>query len=161
MSIVDPKAAVIRLPDAEVLQGPANTGRLLLDSSSTGGALSAVRMTLAEGANGAVPHRHTTASELFFLVDGSLQVLAGEDVLTLEAGDLAVVPPNMDHAFAAAPGAPADLLIVVTPGIERFDYFRLLARLQKGEASLEELLESQERFDNHFVDSPTWTKARA
>ncbi|WP_433243382.1 cupin domain-containing protein [Streptosporangium sp. CA-135522] len=163
MSLITPQSpqtAVIRSVDAEVVLGPPATGRLLLDSSSTGGALSSVRMTLGEGADGATPHHHTSASELFYVLGGRLQVLAGEEVLTLDEGDMAVVPPNVAHAFGAAPGSEADLLIVVTPGIERFDYFRLLARLQKGEATLEELLDSQELYDNHFVDSPKWKQTR-
>ncbi|MEV4074357.1 cupin domain-containing protein [Nonomuraea fuscirosea] len=162
MTIFDPAtAAVIRSVDAEVIGGPPSTGRMLLDSSATGGALSTVRITLGEGADGAVPHTHTTASELFYVLDGRAQVLAGEKVVTLEQGDVAVVPPDVAHAFAAAPGSEADLLIVITPGVERFEYFRLLARLKTGEATLEELLESQERFDNHFLDSPAWKLARA
>ncbi|MEV0160453.1 cupin domain-containing protein [Nonomuraea fuscirosea] len=162
MTIFDPTtAAVIRSVDAEVIGGPPSTGRMLLDSSATGGALSTVRITLGEGADGAVPHTHTTASELFYVLDGRAQVLAGEKVVTLEQGDVAVVPPDVAHAFAAAPGSEADLLIVITPGVERFEYFRLLARLKTGEATLEELLESQERFDNHFLDSPAWKLARA
>ncbi|MEV5499138.1 cupin domain-containing protein [Nonomuraea fuscirosea] len=162
MTIFDPAtAAVIRSVDAEVIGGPPSTGRMLLDSSATGGALSTVRITLGEGADGAVPHTHTTASELFYVLDGRAQVLAGEKVVTLEQGDVAVVPPDVAHAFAAAPGSEADLLIVITPGVERFEYFRMLARLKTGEATLEELLESQERFDNHFLDSPAWKLARA
>lgn len=162
MTIFDPTtAAVIRSVDAEVIGGPPSTGRMLLDSSATGGALSTVRITLGEGADGAVPHTHTTASELFYVLDGRAQVLAGEKVVTLEQGDVAVVPPDVAHAFAAAPGSEADLLIVITPGVERFEHFRLLARLKTGEATLEELLESQERFDNHFLDSPAWKLARA
>ncbi|PRX64685.1 mannose-6-phosphate isomerase-like protein (cupin superfamily) [Nonomuraea fuscirosea] len=161
MTIFDPTtAAVIRSVDAEVIGGPPSTGRMLLDSSATGGALSTVRITLGEGADGAVPHTHTTASELFYVLDGRAQVLAGEKVVTLEQGDVAVVPPDVAHAFAAAPGSEADLLIVITPGVERFEHFRLLARLKTGEATLEELLESQERFDNHFLDSPAWKLAR-
>ncbi|MER7506328.1 cupin domain-containing protein [Nonomuraea pusilla] len=156
MSIFTAKTAVIRAVDAEVIGGGAATGRLLLDAGDTGGALSTLRMTLAEGADGATPHTHTTASELFYVLGGRLRVLSGEDVLTLEEGDMAVVPPHVAHAFAAAPGHGADLLIVITPGVERFDYFRLLDRLRRGEATLEELLASQERYDNHFVRSAAW-----
>ncbi|MFC5825184.1 cupin domain-containing protein [Nonomuraea insulae] len=161
MSIIHQAAAVIRSVDAEIIGGHPSTGRMLLDSSATGGALSTMRITLGEGADGAVPHTHTTASEMFYVLDGQAQVLAGNEVLTLEQGDVAVVPPDMAHAFAAAPGSEADLLIVITPGVERFEYFRLLARLKAGQATLEELLDSQERFDNHFLDSPAWTKARS
>ena len=148
--------AIVRADDAEIVGGPPNTGRLLLDASATGGALSSQRIQLGVGADGALPHHHTTASELFYILEGEARVLAGDEILTLREGDMAVVPPNTAHAFAAAPGSSADLLIVITPGVERFEYFRLLKRLQDGEATLEELLAAQELYDNHFLDSPTW-----
>ncbi|WP_327092652.1 cupin domain-containing protein [Nonomuraea sp. NBC_01738] len=151
---------IVRAADAETLVSPTTTGRLLLDSSDTGGALSTIRMTLAQGADGAVPHHHATSTELFYVLEGKARVLSGEEIVTLEAGDVAAVPPLTPHAFAAAPGHTADLLIVVAPGIQRFEYFRLLDRLRRGEATLDELLASQDLFDNHFLDSPAWTRDR-
>jgi hypothetical protein len=65
------------------------------------------------------------------------------------------------HAFAAAPGSDADLLIILTPGVERFEYFRLLQRIAAGEAPLESILETQDLYDNHFDDSPVWQQALA
>ncbi|HEY7488646.1 MAG TPA: cupin domain-containing protein [Streptosporangiaceae bacterium] len=162
MSFVSPnEAVVVRAAEAEIVGGESTTVRLLADASAIGGAFSSQRVTLATGADGAVPHYHATATELFYVLAGRLQVLAGKDVVTAGEGDLLAVPPNMAHAFGAAPGAPADVLIVITPGVERFDYFRLLARLGAGEATLDELLESQDRFDNHFLDSAEWRQARS
>ncbi|MGV9775366.1 cupin domain-containing protein [Streptosporangium sp. NPDC003464] len=163
MSFIRPAdhgAVLVRAADAEVVGEAPSTVRLLADSSATGGALSTQRVTLGRGADGAAPHHHTASSELFYVLDGALQVLAGEQVVTARGGDLIVVPPHMPHAFAAAPDSGADVLVVITPGVERFDYFRLLARLGRGEATLEELLAAQERFDNHFLDSPLWREAR-
>lgn len=155
--------AVVRSGEAEFLgaDGYPVAVRLLADAGTTGGALSTQRVTLARGADGATPHLHKNSSELFFILDGTAQLLAGADVLTLEAGDLAVVPPAMAHAFAAPPAANADLLIVITPGVERFEYFRLLARFAQGQATLDDLLAAQDRFDNHFLDSPEWRAARS
>jgi hypothetical protein len=51
-------------------------------------------------------------------------------------------------------------LIVIAPGVERFDYFRLLERLNNGEATVDDLLASQERFDNHFLESQAWQAVR-
>ncbi|WP_377268202.1 cupin domain-containing protein [Peterkaempfera sp. SMS 1(5)a] len=161
-SDADGRAVLVRSDEAEVL-GDADTPaaiRLLADAGATGGALSTQRITLARGADGATPHHHNGSSELFFVIDGSVQILSGNEVVTAHQGDLAVVPPRMDHAFAAPPGSTCDLLIVITPGVERFEYFRLLARLRTGEATVEDLLAAQERFDNHFVDSPSWRAAR-
>jgi hypothetical protein len=49
---------------------------------------------------------------------------------------------------------------VITPGVERFEYFRLQARFALGQATLDDLLAVQDRFDNHFLDSPEWRAAR-
>jgi mannose-6-phosphate isomerase-like protein (cupin superfamily) len=154
-------ALVVREADAEVLGLAQLSTRLLADSSATGGALSITRTSMGEGIEGARPHTHTRSAELFYVLDGELQLLAGERVLTAGKGDLVVVPPNMAHAFATTPGHSADFLIVQAPGLERFGYFRLVERLSRGEATLEELLASQELYDNHFLDSPVWRGARA
>jgi len=154
---------VVRSDEAEFLgaDGYPAAVHLLADASATGGALSTQRVTLGPGADGASPHLHKSSSELFFVLDGRAQLLAGTHVLTLQAGDLAVVPPAMAHAFAAPTAVAADLLIVVTPGVERFEYFRLQARFAQGQATLEDLLAVQDRFDNHFLDSPEWRAARS
>ncbi|GGV31274.1 cupin [Kitasatospora herbaricolor] len=160
MSLIGHEAVLVRSEEAETLDLGGTTARLLADAGATGGALSTLRVTLARGADGASPHYHGGSSELFYVTDGELQVLAGEEVVTARAGDLLVVPPELPHAFAAPSSSGADLLIVITPGVERFEYFRILERLRRGEATLEELLATQDRFDNHFLDSPTWRAAR-
>ena len=129
---------------------------LLADATATGGALSVVRVTLAEGADGAQPHRHTLGTELFYLVSGRAQILVGDRLVQAGEGDLLVVPPSLPHAFAALSGYPADLLIVITPGIERFDYFRILERVALGVLPPDSLLREQERFDTWFLSSPAW-----
>lgn len=45
---------------------------------------------------------------------------------------------------------------VLPPGTSRFHYYRLLDRLHRGQASPQDVTESQERFDDHYVDSPVW-----
>ena len=152
---------LVREDAAEIVGGAPATGRLYADSSATGGALSSQRITLIQGASGATPHHHTSSSELFYLLSGATELLAGERVLTAHEGDLVVVPPGTVHAFAAAQGADADLLIILTPGVERFEYFRHLQRIGKGEVPLESILEVQDRYDNHFDDSPLWQQTLA
>ncbi|MFF0609649.1 cupin domain-containing protein [Nocardia tengchongensis] len=133
--------------------------RLFADHDMTGGKMSANRTVLPAGTDGAPPHYHKTSAELFFMLGGSLRVLAGEQVHTINEGDFLLVPPNTAHAWATTPAASADVLIVFTPGIERFEYFRLGDRIRKGEASPQEILDTQQRFDNYFVDSSVWRLA--
>ena len=155
MSVPDP--TLTRAADAETLEVGASRMALLADAAATGGALDACRTTLPAGADGPPPHHHRGAAELFFVLDGGLRVLAGADLLTLDAGDFLLVPPGTPHAFAAPPDRPADVLLVFTPGMaDRFGYFRLAGRALRGEADPAEVLATQDRFDNHFVDSPAW-----
>ncbi|MGW3987231.1 cupin domain-containing protein [Streptomyces sp. NPDC004830] len=150
-----------RAAEAEQTRDPSSVMTLLADSADTGGRLTSYRSTFAEGAVGAPAHLHTEAAELFFVLDGALQVLVGEEITVLRAGDFLLVPPHTPHAFAAAPGETADVLFVFTPGAGRFDYLRLLGRVMRGEAAPEEIAASSERFDNHYVDSPVWREALA
>jgi mannose-6-phosphate isomerase-like protein (cupin superfamily) len=156
-----PAAIVVRAQEAEGLEFPDGSSmRLLTDSPATGGTLSVHRATLRRGGLGASPHHHLTATEVFYVLGGSVQLLVGEVLVVATEGDLAVVPPGMAHAFAAAPGRDAELLVAVTPGIERFELFRRLARLAPGLEAPGTLFEDQSPYDTYASDSPAWRQAR-
>ncbi|PJN05163.1 cupin [Streptomyces sp. CB01201] len=154
-------AVLTRHAEAEICADPSSVMTLLADADTAGpgGGFTSYRSSFSEGAVGAPAHFHTKATELFFVIGGSLRVLVGDEVTVLNAGDFLAVPPHTPHAFAAAPGAEADILFVFTPGMGRFDYLRLLGRVMRGEADPKEIAESAERFDNHYVDSPAWRAA--
>jgi len=148
---------LVRAGDAEVLDSdPSSVITLLADAGPTGGALTSNRSLLRDGNPGAPPHFHAHADELIFVLDGRLRMLLGEEILVLERGDFLLVPPYMPHAFASAPGHDADILVVFTPGTPRFDYYRLLDRVHRGEASWEDIAATQELYDNHYVQTTLW-----
>ena len=160
--MADSRVFVARAADAEQLHFPAQAIHLLADRADTDGAVSFIRSTLARGADGARPHTHKTTTEIFYILDGRLDILAGEDIVSVGKGDLVSVPVNIMHAFAAPKTDTADILIIVAPGIEkRFDYFRLLQRVVSGEAQVADVLASQEQFDNWFAASAAWDAYQA
>jgi quercetin dioxygenase-like cupin family protein len=154
------RSTVVHGADAEVVSGPNVKVKFLADSSATGGALSTVKVSLGKGADGARPHRHEKSAEMFYILEGRLEVLSGTDVIRAETGDVIVVPPRLPHAFAAERSSSADLLIIIAPGVERFEYFRQLTRIACGEERPESLQEVQELYDNYFLRSPEWEAAR-
>lgn len=158
LDMTNPGFTLVRAAEAEVL--PASGVTLLVDAPDTAGALTSNRSRFEVGSAGAPPHFHTEAAELFLVLDGSLDVLLDEEIVTITAHDLLVVPAGMPHAFAPSAGRSADVVFVYTPSRPRFDYYRLLERLYTGAADQRELVESQDRFDNHYVDSAVWA-ARA
>jgi quercetin dioxygenase-like cupin family protein len=162
MSIVIPKferSVVARGAAAEVVGSSTAKVKLLADSSATGGALSTVQVTLEKGADGARPHRHDHSAEMFYVLDGAVKLLSGAEIVRAEAGDVIVVPPGLAHAFAAEHGSGAEILIVIAPGVERFEYFRKLTRIAQGKEAPESLRDVQELYDTYFLNSPEWEAA--
>ncbi|MFI2613670.1 cupin domain-containing protein [Streptomyces sp. NPDC018584] len=146
---------VRRPTGAEYVPLPHGGGfSLLADASDTGGAFGANALTLGEGADGARPHFHALSHELFYVASGTAEFLLDGELSTVEEGGLVVVPPRVPHAFGAARGSTVRLLAVLTPGVERFGYFRALGRIQHGLESLDSLRSEQDRYDVHFLPTP-------
>ncbi|MER7946754.1 cupin domain-containing protein [Streptomyces sp. NPDC096079] len=146
------QALVVHAEEAERIGLPHGGGfRLLADAVHTGGALGANRLSLGVGAAGARTHFHARSTELFYVLDGVMWCTLDGVTTTVAAGGLVSVPPGVPHSFGAAPGSGAELLVVLTPGVDRFGYFRSLGRVQHGLASFEDLLAEQERYDVHFL----------
>ncbi|WP_329482305.1 cupin domain-containing protein [Kribbella sp. NBC_01510] len=153
-NIQNPAAVLTRSIEAEVLSASGVT--LLADVPDTNGHLTSHRSIFKPGKEGAPPHLHHEAAELFFVLDGSLRVLTGDNITTLEPGDFLVVPPNTPHAFEAAGDHDTEVLFVLTHAKPRFGYYRLLESVYRGETDPAELGRTSDRYDNHYVESPTW-----
>ncbi|HEX4216314.1 MAG TPA: cupin domain-containing protein [Candidatus Dormibacteraeota bacterium] len=161
MSLITPgdgAPALVRADEAEMLGLAPDTIQLLADGSDTGGAISAIRSRMGRDTDGPPPHHHDRAPEILFIIEGGLHVLTGEEIVSVGAGDLLLVPPHMAHAFRTPADTGVDMLFLM-PGVDRFEYFRLADRIRHGEGSPEEILAAQERFDNHFHDSPVWRRS--
>ncbi|GAA1680857.1 cupin domain-containing protein [Glycomyces endophyticus] len=163
MTTNQPAAPVfVRAAEAETLQdGPTSLITLLADAGATGGTITANKATFSKGSPGAPAHFHTKATETFFVIEGEMRILVGEEIVRLGKGDFLTVPPTVPHAFAPAPGAEAEMLVVFTPGLQRFDYYRLLERVHRGEATIQDIRDSSQQYDNHYFESPVWKSALA
>ncbi|MEV6731397.1 cupin domain-containing protein [Streptomyces sp. NPDC051364] len=88
-------ALIVRSEEAEYVPLPHDGGfRLLADAGATGGALGANRLALGEGADGARPHYHARSSELFYVLDGTVQFSLDGEMETVGPGALVVIPPR-------------------------------------------------------------------
>ena len=145
---------LVRSTEAEFLAASGVT--LLADTPATNGHLTSHRSIFKPGKEGAPPHLHRNASELFYLLTGSLRVLTGDDLVILDEGDFLVIPPNTAHAFEAAGTSDAEVLFVLTHAKPRFDYYRMLEGVYRGETDPAELAATSDLYDNHYVESPVW-----
>lgn len=148
--------AVARAIDNEILGSPERHIRLIMDSSTADGVLSAQRVKLRPGDPGAAPHQHNLSAEVFFVLDGEVDILTGDKVISATVGDLLVVPAGMPHAFGAPARVSAEVLVMVSPGVQRFDYFRQLIRIHTGAEPADGLLAVQDLYDTYFRTSEIW-----
>jgi quercetin dioxygenase-like cupin family protein len=106
------------------------------------------------GAMGAAPHFHHRLTEIFYVAEGEVQLLAGQNRVTGTRGTLLLVPPTTIHGFANCGKARAVLLIMFCPADAREKYFKGLAELTRDgrRPSHEELVALMRRFDQEPVE---------
>jgi len=66
----------------------------------------------------APPHVHHGSDEAFYVLDGELEVLMGDERRRFTAGELAYVPAGTVHTFANPGAGPTRVLAVMTPEID-------------------------------------------
>ena len=71
---------------------------VLADGNDTGGRFSLMEQLLPKG-SGPGPHKHTWSDETFYMLDGEITLLVGDETRTARKGDFVVVPRSTRHAF--------------------------------------------------------------
>jgi quercetin dioxygenase-like cupin family protein len=84
------------------------------DAASTNGMFGLVEMS---GGPGTEPplHVHANEDEFFYVLEGRLKVIRGDEQMILEAGDSAFLPRNVAHTFTIS-SDQARWLVYITPG---------------------------------------------
>ncbi|GLW75080.1 cupin [Kitasatospora phosalacinea] len=127
--------------------GPGgSTVEVLATPAETGGAVSVYRWRMAPSGRGPDPHFHTTFGETFVVEQGEVAHFDGRSWRTLRPGDTAHAAAGGVHALRKENAGPAVLLMVLTPGVPREEYFAQLAT-----ADEQDLDRLHRDHDNHFV----------
>ena len=91
---------------------------VLADGAATDGSYSLFERVLRQG-SGETPHVHVGTDEVFYMLDGVIEVLLGDHIATAGKGDLIFIPRGEVHGFAVR-SATCRLLNLYTPsGFER------------------------------------------
>jgi quercetin dioxygenase-like cupin family protein len=89
-------------------------------AESTGGAFSLLEASIPPG-GGPPPHLHTNEDEAFYLLNGVLEISAGDETTLARAGDFVYLPRGIVHWFTNPGVDAARTLIIVAPaGFERY-----------------------------------------
>ena len=117
-------------PGDNSLLGPGEGERIVTGRSTvlvkgvaetTGGMLFLSESELEPGFPGPPPHVHRELHDLFYVLEGTLALRAGDGALDAGPGTFACFPPGAVHAFANTSEAPVRFLNFNTPaGWERY-----------------------------------------
>jgi mannose-6-phosphate isomerase-like protein (cupin superfamily) len=84
------------------------------------GDLSLMERTLPPGGRRPPAHRHGSCSEAYFVLEGSVSVVVGDEEHILGAEDFVLVPRGVRHTFGNAGDQPARLLVLHAPALDEY-----------------------------------------
>jgi quercetin dioxygenase-like cupin family protein len=122
----------------------------LATTTTTRGEYGLYRVEMSAKAGGPKTHFHKTISESFFILNGTVRLFNGEQWIDAQQGDFLHVPQGGLHAFRNDSDAPADMLLLFTPGAPREEYFEGLSQL--ADATDEERAQFFDKHDSYFVE---------
>jgi len=130
------------------ISSPGRQSLSLLIGEETSGALYATDVYLSPGF-GAPPHHQPTEEELWYLLEGQLDVRVGLRTARLERGSFAFVPRDTTHTFKNNGGSPARLLAWNAPGGHERAFEAMGAKAKQGITAFPEL---RDMFRLHGVE---------
>lgn len=87
---------------------------VLLSAENTGGLLAVLKVTELKGLE-PPPHLHTREDEIFYLLNGEIEFLAGGKTYKASSGDCMFLPRNITHSFRVLTDQ-SDVMMLLTPG---------------------------------------------
>ena len=102
-------------------------------------------------------HIHSKIEEIFYVVEGEVQIRAGDRLLKTHAGDFVLVPPGVAHAIGNPSGSSAKALILISPAGVHERYFEELAEIlaKPGAPDIQAISELRQRYDTEEVSPLT------
>lgn len=103
------------------------------DEAETGNRYCVSEWILEPGQDGVGAHSHEANDEIFYVLEGTAEILLGETWRVFEAGDFIRIPAMVAHDFRNSSNETARLLNVFIPGGFERDMPKIVAWFSDGE----------------------------
>ncbi|HAE93302.1 cupin domain-containing protein [Hyphomonas atlantica] len=100
----------------KTVENPFHPVRLLLSSEESAGDVTVYEFELPPRSPGSPPHTHTLEDEYFYVTEGVLSVMSGDQILSLYPGDFAALNRGNTHMFWNASDKTTKLIMTTTGG---------------------------------------------
>ena len=119
-------------------------GSVCLSGKDTGGAYCLIEASLAPGI-GVPRHTHTREDETYYVLSGELDVIVGDKLFVLKAGDSLMAPRDIPHQLRNSGSATNHYLLVFSPsGFEGFVMATALPAPDNAAAPTERQLQAED-----------------
>src|SRR5215472_14203151 len=122
------------------------------DGTQTRGTLGVAEFTVPPHAPTPPAHIHHAHEEVFYVLEGELEFLVGEETVRASAGTFVMVPIGAAHTFSNPTDRPARFLNTFTPPLY-IGYFEEMSNLMQADAALvpQQFAELMARYDTEVV----------
>jgi mannose-6-phosphate isomerase-like protein (cupin superfamily) len=98
---------------------PGHPYAVKASTDDTGGAYALAEATIT--GEGPPQHIHRAGEEAFYVLEGQVDVLVGDQTVHGTAGSFVLIPRGIVHTFWNAGSTPARLLVIISPpGVEKY-----------------------------------------
>ena len=110
-----PEATVHRAGEGE--RHLAGNSQIVIKATGeeTAGSFFLSESTIEPGFPGPPLHTHERLHDMFFVLEGALEMRLGEDTVMVEPGTFVCVPPGVAHTFSNPSNSPVRFLNLNTP----------------------------------------------
>ena len=145
-----------------MVMGPGDTYTFLGTGAETDGAYFVLEGLIPPEA-GPPPHIHHNQVEAFYIVEGQLEIMVGDQVHEAKAGDFVHVSKGTPHRFINRSQTPAKLILTFVPAADAEQFFREAFEQTTDrhappppldDAFIQRLLAAAERHDIEFLPPP-------
>lgn len=114
-----PEGVILAPGQGRVVRVPGHPYIFKATRENTRGAYSLVEVTIT--GQGPPQHFHGAEEEAFYVLEGSVNIQLGEEVINGSPGAFVLIPRGTVHTFWNAGMSPAKLLVIVSPpGMEEY-----------------------------------------
>lgn len=144
---------ILQPGEGRSVQIRTSTCTFKVTGQETNGHFGLFEFVMEPGTEGASPHIHKHLTEIFYVVEGEVELVLDQQRTLASPGTLMRVPENIPHGFSNPGQMRSKLLIMFCPADSREQYFEGLARLTANgrQPSQAELLELMQQFDQYPV----------
>ena len=142
--------------------GPGDIYTFLATEAETDGAYFVMEGLVPPG-GGPPPHIHHNQVETFYIVEGQMEIMLGNQVHEAKAGDFVHVSKGTPHRFINRSQKPAKMILTFVPAGDVVQFFREAFEQTTDrhappppitDAFIQRLLETAERYDIEFLPPP-------